>query len=182
MDVDDQYLFGPSLLVCPVYANKARTRSVYFPAGTGWYNLYSGAYTKGGQSLTVDAPAARMPVFVKAGSIVPIGDLVQHTQTPQTDLTLYVYAGQSGRFTLYEDDGTSYGYEKGDYSTIDISWNEQKGELTVSDRKGQFTGMFKQRKLAVVLVDSSHPAGLDIPLVPIKQLSYEGKAIRVALR
>ena len=182
MDVDDQYLFGPSLLVCPVYAYKAKSRSVYFPAGTGWYNLYSGSYTKGGQSLTVDAPAARMPVFVKAGSIVPVGKLVQQTQTPQTDLTLYVYAGQDGRFSLYEDDGTSYGYEKGEFSTIDVTWNDKKSELTVSDRKGQFAGISRQRKLTVVLVDPTHPAGVDTPLEPVKQLSYEGKQLRVALR
>ena len=182
LDVDDQYLFGPSLLVCPVYTYKARTRTVYFPAGTGWYNLYTGTFTKGGQFVTVEAPADRMPVYVKAGSIVPTGDIVQNTTTKQTNLTIYIYAGQDGRFTLYEDDGVSYDYEKGKYSTIEFSWNNKTGVVSVSARKGVVSGMPTERTFTFIVVDSDHDEGMDNSPTRSKQVRYRGKSIRVNLR
>jgi alpha-D-xyloside xylohydrolase len=121
-DISDQYLFGPSLLVAPVYEYGARSRSVYLPAGTSWYDFYTGEKLEGGASVDAKAPLNRMPLFVKAGAIVPVGPEIQYTgEKPNAPLTLHVYTGQDGAFTLYEDDGTSYRYEKGEHAAIRFS-------------------------------------------------------------
>jgi alpha-D-xyloside xylohydrolase len=138
-NIGDQYLFGPALMVCPVHVYKAREREVYFPAGSGWYDFYSGKYSEGGLTMAVPAPYERMPLFVKAGSIVPVGPEIEYTaQKPADPVTLYVYTGADASFTLYEDEGTNYNYEKG-YA---ISPIQNKGELTIGtsgsrDAEGQ---------------------------------------------
>ena len=126
--IGDQYMFGPSLMVAPVYQYKERTREVYFPEASGWYDLYSGKFTEGGQKISVDAPYERMPLFVKEGSIVPFGPEIQYAGEKQADeITLYVYAGKDAEFTMYEDEGVNYNYEKGAFSTIQFKYNEQTG-------------------------------------------------------
>ncbi|KAA6308255.1 Alpha-xylosidase BoGH31A, partial [termite gut metagenome] len=118
-DIGDQYLLGPSLMVCPVYEYEARQRNVYFPATTGWYDFYTGNYISGGQSLSVNAPYDRIPLYVHEGAIIPYGPDMQYSDEKKPELiTLYVYAGQNGTFTLYEDEGVNYNYEKGQYATI----------------------------------------------------------------
>jgi alpha-D-xyloside xylohydrolase len=158
LNIGDQYLFGPHLMVCPVYRYKARTREVYFPAGAGWYEYPSNKYIAGGQTLTVDAPYHRMPLYVKAGAILPTGSVIPHTQAPQTDLTVYAYTGASGSFTLYEDEGVNYGYEQGACSLIPFHYDEGAKTLTIGARKGEFEGMAKVRKLKVVRVSKDAPA------------------------
>ncbi len=180
--VDDQYLFGPSLLVCPVYMYQARKRAVYFPAGTDWYRLYDGQYVKGGQWQDVEAPYERMPVYVAAGSLLPIGRLIQQTSTPQLDLTWYVYAGKDGHFTLYEDEGTNYNYEKGKYSLIECSWNDQQGVFQIGNRQGSYAGMPLSRLFHIILVEPDSPAGLDTPTVREITVNYQGKALEIPLR
>ena len=108
VNMGDQYMFGNALMICPVYEYKARTREVYFPANTGWYNLQNGKFVAGGQKLTVAAPYDQMPVYVAAGSIIPMGKVIQNTTQAQNDLTIYVYAGKNGSFTLYEDENVNY--------------------------------------------------------------------------
>src|SRR5205085_9161007 len=109
-DVTDQFMFGPSLLVSPVTEYKARTRHVYLPAGSAWYDFWTGARAAGGQAITAPAPYDQLPVYVRAGAIVPIGSEQQYIgEKDTTALTLYVYAGANGRFSLYEDDGLTYG-------------------------------------------------------------------------
>lgn len=108
-DIGDQYMFGPSLLVNPVYTYKDRKRNLYLPAGQGWYNLYSGKYIKGGTHVTEDAPYERTPVYVKEGSIIPFGPDLQYTaEKPADTITLYVYTGKAASFTLYEDENINY--------------------------------------------------------------------------
>ena len=149
-NIADQYMFGPAFMVCPVYSYKARERDVYFPAGNGWYDFYTGKFTTGGQKMTVPAPYERMPLFVKAGSIIPVGPEIEYTsQKPADPVTLYVYTGADASFTLYEDEGTTYDYEKGEYSTIPLSWSESAGELTIGERKGEFPQMIKERTFNV---------------------------------
>jgi alpha-D-xyloside xylohydrolase len=173
LNVGDQYMFGPHLMVCPVYRYKARARSVYFPASTGWYEHPSNKYVEGGQRLSVSAPYHRMPLYVRAGSILPVGDLIQHTQTPQTDLTIYVYAGSDGAFTLYEDEGTSYGYEQGAYSLIPLRYSEAAKTLAIGARSGEFAGMDKERRLKVVYVSKGAPARL------AQEVIYNGSSVEV---
>ena len=179
-DLSDQWMFGPAFMPCPVYEYKARSRSVYFPEG-GWYDFYSGAYIAGGQRLTVDAPMSRMPLYVRAGSIVPVGpDMEWCDQKPADNLRLYVYAGRDADFVLYEDDGFSYGYEKGAFSTIPIHWDDASRTLAIGDCSGVFEGMLKERTFTVVLVDELHPLGF-CPDAPGQEVRYSGASVSVKL-
>jgi alpha-D-xyloside xylohydrolase len=141
-NISDQYMFGPSLLVCPVYTYKARSREVYFPEGSNWYDFESNKFISGGKSLKVDAPYERIPLFVKSGAILPVGKDIQHTGESQSDdLLLKVYTGHDGEFTLYEDEGTNYNYEKGSYLTIKIIYNEKTKTLTIGNQHGEYPNM-----------------------------------------
>ncbi len=139
--VDDQYMFGPAFLVAPVTEFKARQRSVYLPAGTRWYDLYDGRSVEGGQTVTASAPYERMPVFVRAGSIVPTGPAIQHTKEGQNGpLTLHVYTGADGKFTLYEDDGVSRQYLNGAFARIPVTYDEASRTLTSRRPRRKLSG------------------------------------------
>lgn len=175
-NISDQYMFGSSLMVCPVYTYKARTREVYFPAGTNWYDFESGKMITGGQTLSVNAPYERMPIFVKAGSILTMGKDIQSTQESQSnDLTLKIYTGANGEFTLYEDEGTNYNYEKGKYLTIKIEYNENTKNLTINDTKGQYQGMPSSRLFRLEWIS---PDGKIHATSPVQ---YKGKQISIKL-
>ncbi len=187
--VKDQWMFGPSLMACPVATYQARNRSVYFPKGTGWYDLYTGerVMDNGESSLStrriiVDAPYERIPVFVPEGAIIPFGPALQYTdEKPADPITLYVYAGRDGRFLLYEDEGTNYQYEKGQYSTIELRYDDAARSLTIGRRNGRFKGMLKERHFRVVLVDRDHPRPLDPDTAEGHQVTYNGKETTVWL-
>jgi len=149
-NIGDQYLFGPAFLVAPVTDFKARSRSVYLPAGATWYDFYTGRAQPGGKSITAAAPFERMPLFVRAGSIVPMGPAVQST-AERTDgsLTVNVYTGADGSFSLYEDDGTSRQYLNGAFSRIPMRYDQATRTLTVGAREGRFPGMHGSRKISV---------------------------------
>ncbi len=182
-NINDQYLFGPALLVCPVTEMGATTRAVYLPAGHGWYDFYSGDYYEGGQQLEAPAPYERMPVFAKAGSIIPVGPELQYTdEKPAKEVTLYVYAGADASFLLYEDEGTNNNYEQGRYSTITLTYDDQTQHLHIGDRKGSFEGMLTQRKFNVVYVDTDNPQGYDTGQGRTKTVAYTGKKLSISLR
>ena len=169
-DIGDQYMFGSNLMVAPVYTYQARMREVYFPAGAGWYDLYTGRRYEGGQKLLIDAPYERMPVFVAAGSIVPVGNIIQHTKEEQKDLIIYVYSGKNGSFTLYEDEGVNYNYENGAYAVIPFTYNDSDETLTIGARTGEFSGMAKERTFIIkgnAGIDHGTSAGITV--------SYDGK-------
>lgn len=181
-DIADQWMFGPAFMACPVTEYKARERQVYFPAGCGWYDLYTGKHIDGGQEQTVDAPYHRMPVFVREGAIIPFGSDIQWSDERQADtIDLYVYAGADGRFELYEDEGTNYNYEKGRFATIDISYEDKSRILTIGSRRGSFKGMLKERVFNIVMVgkDRVRPLNLDNP--EGVRVSYDGRRVSVAL-
>ena len=179
-DLSDQWMFGPALMPCPVYEYKARSREVYFPEG-GWYDFYTGAYIAGGQTLTADAPYERIPLYVRAGSIIPFGpDMQWSDEKPADNIRLYVYAGRDADFTLYEDDGVTYGYEKGAYATIPIHWDDASRTLTLGERKGSFPGMLETRTFTVVVVDPAHPAGF-APDASGTEMLYDGKSLQMNL-
>lgn len=151
--IDDQYLFGPAFLVAPVTRFKARSREVYLPAGASWYDFETGQRHAGGQTITADAPLSRMPLFVKAGSIVPTTEVQQYVgEKPDAPITLLVYTGKDGRFELYEDDGLSLAYQHGAYSRIPVSYDEASGRLTIGARSGRFEGMAERRIFKVRFV------------------------------
>ncbi len=180
-NIGDQYMFGNALMICPVYEYKARNREVYFPAGTKWYNLYDGKITEGGQKLNVDAPYGEMPVYVAAGSIIPTGDIIQSTKEAQINLTLYVYAGKNGKFTLYEDEGINYNYEKGKYSTIGFTYDDTTKKLTVSKRKGKYEGMPAERIIKVIYVTPTNAIGISKTESAIT-IKYNGEMQGVLLK
>lgn len=181
--IGDQYLFGSSLLVNPVYEHKAKTRSLYLPAGTGWYDLNSGKYFNGGARITVDAPYERMPVFIKEGSIIPFGPELQYTsEKPADTITLHVYTGKNATFTLYEDENTNYNYEKGAFSNISFNYNEATKLLVVGERKGSFTGMLDNRIFRIVWNSKNKPKALDFNQPADAILKYNGKQISVSFK
>jgi len=181
-DVSDQYLFGPAFLVSPVTTYKARSRSVYLPAAAGWYDFWSGAAVPAGKTIDVAAPFDSMPIHVKAGSIVPTGPEIMYTDEKAADpIVLWVYAGADGEFTLYDDDGLTYGYEKGASARIAIRWNDAAKTLTIGKREGTYPGMPKTRTFEVVVVSKAKPVGFTFTPKADKSVRYEGAAVEVKL-
>ena len=181
-DIKDQWMFGPSLMACPVTVYKARARQVYLPKQCGWYDFYTGKHFNGGQSVKANAPVEHIPVYVPEGSIIPFGPAMEWSDEKQPSLiNLYVYAGRNGRFTLYEDEGTNYDYELGQYATIDFTYDEANHTLTIGSRKGSFSGMLRQRQFRIVVVgkDKATPLNLDSPQG--KLVTYNGEQITCKL-
>jgi alpha-D-xyloside xylohydrolase len=168
-----EYMFGPAFLISPVLEAGAVRWPVYAPATAGgWYNFWTGSQVPPGTTTDIDAPLERIPVLVRAGSIVPIGPVEQYAgEKPPSDLEIRVYPGADGDFTLYEDEGTNYNYEKGLRSTIHFHWNDKGRELSIGPRSGQFPGMLQSRQFKLVAVDSS----------AVHQVTYRGRKIAFGL-
>ncbi len=174
----DEFLFGPSLLVCPVTKAGATTRSVYLPAGASWTDFWTGQALKGGQTVTAAAPIDTLPLYVRAGAIVPMGPFLQYaTEKPADPIELRVYPGANGSFTLYEDENDTYDYEKGVYATIPIRWDRTRQTLTIGPRTGAFPGMLKQRTFHVVWVRPGQGQGLPLTEKPNSLVHFDGKAV-----
>ena len=172
-NVKDQWLFGPSLMVCPVSTYGARSRNVYFPKERVWYDASSGQVADGRQPVA--APLDRIPLFVPEGSIIPLGPAMEWSDEKAPELIdLYVYAGRDAHFTLYEDEGTNYNYEQGQYATIDISYHEATRTLTFGARKGSFPGVLSKRRFNIVYVTKEAPKPLDDEHPEGQMLTYDG--------
>ena len=181
--INDEYLYGPALLIAPVTSYQQRNRPVYLPAGQGWYDLYSGHYTTGGQTINADAPYERIPVFVKEGSILPFGpDLQYSSEKPAKEITVYVYTGKDASFDLYEDQGDNYEYEKGAYGIIRMKYEESTKTLTIAQREGEFPGMLKERKFRIVKVGRNKAIPLQFDGPADATVRYTGQAIRITLK
>src|SRR5436190_4128331 len=179
-DVADQFMFGPSFLVSPVTEYKARARQVYLPAGPSWYDFWTGAPSPGGTTVTAAAPYDRMPLFVRAGAIIPFGPEQQYLgEKDARALTLYVYAGANGQFSLYEDDGLTYGYEKRQFTRIPLAWDEASRTLTVGRRTGAFKGMLTERTFNVILISPDTPAGYQAADPGGRTVTYRGAPVAV---
>jgi alpha-D-xyloside xylohydrolase len=179
-DLADEYMFGRAFLVCPVTEYQARNRPVYLPRISRWYDFWTGQAADGGQTITADAPYDRLPLFVRAGSIVPIGADQQYIGERSRDsLALYAYAGADGRFSLYEDDGKTYGYERGQFTRIPLSWNDSTRTLTIGARAGSYPGMPRQRAFNVVLVTRETPVPYQGAAVSGKEVRYDGSPVQV---
>lgn len=180
LNVADSYMFGPSLLINPVHTYQDRSRGVYLPSGQGWYDFYTGQYFSGGQRIEAKATYERMPVYVKEGSIIPTGPALQYTdEKPAETISLYVYTGKDATFSLYEDEGNSYNYEKGAYSTIDLSYKQSTGTLSIAARKGSFKGMLEDRTFRIIWINPDRPMKLDFDKEQSVSIKYSGKAIEI---
>nr|WP_315153430.1 TIM-barrel domain-containing protein [uncultured Flavobacterium sp.] len=181
-NVSDQFMFGPAFMVCPVYSYEARNRNVYFPAGSNWYDFYTGNYITGGKQISVDAPYERIPLFIREGSIIPVGPEIQYTSEKKADkIVLYVYKGKDGSFTLYEDEDSNYNYESGKYANISFTYNNASSTLTIGERKGQFDGMLKNRTFTIVTVSKDKPKAFNYE-VEGQDISYDGHEQIVTLK
>jgi len=182
-NIDDQYMFGPAFLVAPVTDFKARSRKVYLPAGSGWYDFNSGAFHTGGQEIDAAAPYERMPLFVRAGSIVPTGPAIQHTgEEPDGPIVLHVFTGADGSYSLYEDDGTSEGYRKGAFSRVAIQWNDAAHSLTIGKREGEFSGMPGKRAISVRFYDKATRQPIDFAENGKYSIVYDGNPVTITMR
>ena len=177
-EISDQWMFGPALMPCPVCEYKARSRDVYFPQvpgqpDRGWYDFYTGEPVAAGQTLTVPAPYGRIPLFVPAGSILPLGPEMHWSDEKAADpIELRIYPGADADFRLYEDDGVSYGYERGEYAVIPIHWDDASRTLTLGAREGGFPGMLRVRRFTVILPGGTRAAA---------EVRYDGTAVTLVL-
>jgi alpha-D-xyloside xylohydrolase len=177
-NIGDQFMFGPAFLVNPVTEAAATTRQVYLPHAK-WYDFWTGSVVDGGQTINASTPLDRPPLYVRAGSIVPLGpDEEWSTQRAADPIELRIYRGANGDFTLYEDENDGYAYEKGVYATIPLHWDEAAHTLTIGERKGTFPGMIEKRTFHVVLVGDNHGVGVR-PAEADNVLQYSGKQITV---
>jgi alpha-D-xyloside xylohydrolase len=179
-DIGDQFMFGPSILVSPVLQADATHRTLYLPDSPLWYDFWTGAEQKGGQEIKGNAPLERIPLYVRAGSIVPLGPEIEYAdEKPAGPIELRIYRGADGQFDLYQDAGDSYDYEKGQHSTIPLRWSESNKTLTIGKRQGEYAGMPKEMEFDVVWVSSGHGSGGDLMKTPDKAVRYSGNEIAI---
>lgn len=184
LDIKDQWMFGSALMACPVGEYQKYSREVYLPKQKGWYDFYTGTYHAGGQTIVADAPYDKIPVFIPEGAILPIGPEMQWSDEKKPELIdLYVYAGKDGSYTLYEDEGTNYNYEKGKYAVIDFKYDDARKQVTIGARKGSFDGMLQKRRFNIILVDQKKQQGVNLAKSPKgKVVKYSGQAMTVKLK
>ena len=200
-DISNQYMFGKSFLVTPVtdpmYVSaeekdkwknpvenfsKIKTQAVYLPQGADWFDFWTGEKLNGGQTINKEVPIDIIPLYIKAGSIIPWGPKVQYaTEKKWDNLEIRIYTGADGEFVLYEDENDNYNYEKGIYSTIKFKWNDQNRTLSIENRNGEFPGMLKNRKFQIVLVDQLKGIGVENSLKIDKVVNYKGKEVSIKL-
>ena len=179
-DIADEYMFGPAFLVSPVWQEGAHSREVYLPQAPTWYDFWTGKKVRGGQTLEVDAPIQTLPLFMRAGSIVPMGPEVQYAeQKPDDPIEIRIYRGADGSFNLYEDEGDSYRYERGAHAVVPMHWDEGTSTFSIGDRVGTFPGMSQERAFRIVLVTANHGVGETISSTADATVKYSGKAEKV---
>jgi len=196
--IDDQFLFGSSIMVAPVtdpmYVreviqrgdtlmvedfSRVQSDSVYLPAGTEWYDFWTGEKLAGGKSIEKQTPLDIIPVYVKAGSVIPFGPPVQYAQEKAWDnLEIRIYAGADGTFVLYEDEFDTYNYEKDMYATIGFVWDDAAQKLTIEERKGSFPGMLENRTFSIVKISGDKTRAYP-PVEYDHVVTYTGEKIEI---
>jgi len=192
LDINDQFMFGKSILVSPVTNamyikpvingkdtalvedfSELKTKEIYLPSGVDWFDFWTGEKFTGGKKTTKETPLNIIPIYIKAGSILPMGPVVQYAEEKKWDeLEMRIYPGADGKFVLYEDENDNYNYEKGVYSTITFNWDDKKKILIVHDRNGSFPGMMESRAFNIIIVNSNKSAA-------DKVIRYAGKKVVV---
>jgi len=190
-NIPDQYMFGPAFMVNPVteqlYSGSnasagKTTRNVYLPATTKWYDFWTGKVYNGGQTIASAAPIDVMPLYVKAGSIIPMGPVMEYaTEKPANNIELRIYPGANGQFEYYEDENDNYNYEKGQSATFLLSWNDKLHQLSITGTKGSFKGMLSSHTFNIVMVNGDHGSNAGEVSKPDKTITYTGKALSVQL-
>ena len=182
INIGHQFMFGPSIMVCPVYIYKARKLDVYFPKDFNWYDFYTGKIeSNGGENKNVEAPYEHIPLFIKSGSIIPFGPAIEYTRQKKVDnLRIFIYLGNDGKFTLYEDEGINYGYEEGKFSKIEFNYKESSKILTIKEREGEYPGMLKERTFTIITVSTSNQIGYN-PDLDGKEVKYNGGKVEIKL-
>lgn len=196
LNINNEYMFGQSILVSPVTeplytVNKkdgstsdfsvVKNSKTYLPAGAEWYDFWSGKKFDGGQDVERPTPMDIMPLYIKAGSILPLGPHVLYANQKQDPTEIRIYSGANGEFTLYDDEKDNYNYEKGQYATIDLKWDDAAKTLTFFDRKGEFSGMLKKRIFNIVVVNEKAGVGMN-PAEKAKMVKYSGKKLVLKLK
>jgi alpha-D-xyloside xylohydrolase len=177
-----EYMFGKAFLVAPITEPGAKEWSVYLPKSTDWYDFWTGDRLTGEQTVIKKTQLDIIPLYVKAGTILPFGPKVQFaTEKKWDNLEIRIYAGANSEFTLYEDESDNYNYEKGGYSTIVFSYNNDTKILTISKRKGLFPGMLEERKFNIILVNKTKGVGVDLAEKYDQTISYHGEKVEVKL-
>ncbi len=168
-DIKDQYMFG-DIMACPVTDPGVDSRNVYLPASTDWYDFWTGTRFVGGENISAAAPLNRLPLFVKAGSIIPTTEVVEYADASAGQpLTIDIYPGKDAEFTLYDDAGDTYDFEKGEFTRINLHWDDKKGELTIADAEGTYPEAPAARKMTIRKGDKS------------KTISYKGKKTNIKI-
>jgi alpha-D-xyloside xylohydrolase len=201
LNIDNQYMFGKNILVCPVTEpmyvkfrkdrdrylaegedfSVPKTTQVYLPAGTKWFDFWTGVTLEGGQSMNREAPIDILPLYVKAGSIIPFGPQVQYANEKTDPLTIRIYPGADATFTFYDDQRDNYNYEEGAYATIDMRWNEASQTFTMEAQKGEYPGMPKNRTILIQRVSDGKGTGLPYAQEPDKEIIYTGQKMDIKL-
>ena len=186
--ISDQYMFGSAFLVNPVteqmYSlpnskNIKKTRKVYLPEPANWYDFWTGKILKGGQTIHAAAPIETLPLYIKAGSILPMGPYLQYATEKAADpLEIRVYTGADAEFVLYEDENDTYNYEQGKFATIVMDWNEATKTLIIKNRNGEFPGMLKDRTFHIVWVNATNGQGIE-PGLKFEIIKYSGQEISI---
>ena len=181
-------MFGPAFMVSPVTERMYslpngdtihKTRKVYLPKSANWYDFWTGKLITGGQTIDAEAPIETLPLYIKAGSIVPMGPYLQYATEKAADpLEVRVYTGANAEFVLYEDENDTYNYEQGKYSTITMNWNETDKTFRINDRKGDFEGMMKERTFRIVWVNANNGIGIE-PASKAETIKYSGREISI---
>ena len=199
LNINDQFMLGKSIMVSPITNamylkpvvngndsllaedfSTIKTKELYLPAGASWYDFWTGEKLSGGERVNKETPLDIIPLFVRAGSIIPIGPVVQYAEEKKWDnLEIRIYPGANGKFVLYEDENDNYNYEKGMYSTISFNWDDRKKTLTIHDRNGSFPGMLQTRKFNIVMVSNNKAVAENIATSADKVISYTGKKVVV---
>ncbi|HYK37295.1 TIM-barrel domain-containing protein [Alloacidobacterium sp.] len=176
LDINDEFMFGPSILVAPVTRAGAASREVYLPGHEDWYDFWTGERLSGGQEVNRQTPLQTMPLYVRSGTILPLGPESEYSdEFPGGPITLRIYTGADARYVLYNDDGSSYDYEKGAYSKIAMHWNDSARTLAIDARQGQFHGMPSRRNFNIILVSQGNGVGEAVNASD-RTISYDGSA------
>jgi len=200
-NIGDEYMFGPSFLVKPVteqqyfsirtdtLAEQQMNRTTfdstdfYLPAGSAWFDLFSGKRFEGGQTVHTPSPLEVIPVYIRAGSIIPYAPLMQYTTEKTEDpIDLRIFPGADADFSLYEDENDGYNYEKAAYSVIPVHWNDRDNTVTIGKREGEFPGMLKNRNFKITLYSAVIPEGFTTAPVTEKKLRYNGSEISLKIK
>lgn len=180
-NINDQYMFGKQILVAPIYEYKARSRKVYLPKGAIWYDMNNGARHNGGQEVRINAPLTQMPLFARAGTILPTTEVMQYVdQNKNAPINLIVFTGANGEFTLYDDDGRSLDYAKGEFSKVKLTYDDRSRTLSIGAREGSYDGMPLEREIRVKIFDNNAILAKDFARFD-KKIKYTGRAVRIRL-